>query len=192
MSSIWTTFSCSPNCLDQKRRSCQNLIDNLEEILYYTYLTTIFGTSKIIGMGLTFMTRTLMIIKPDAVSRNLVGEIIRRVESEGFQVVEMKMIKLSRSQAGEFYAVHKERPFYRALLDFMISDSVVPVVLERDDAVSYLRQVIGNTDSAKAEPGTIRKDMAISVQKNAVHASDSPENAQKEIAFFFGSEALAG
>ena len=137
------------------------------------------------------MTRTLMIIKPDAVSRNLVGEIIRRVESEGFQVVEMKMIRLSRSQAGEFYAVHTERPFYCGLLDFMTSDRVVPVVLERDDAVSYLRQVIGNTDQAKAEPGTIRKDMASSVQKNAVHASDSPENAQKEIAFFFGSEASA-
>ncbi len=153
--------------------------------------TTVFGTSKIRGMGLAFMTRTLMIIKPDAVSRNLVGEIIRRVESEGFQVVEMKMIRLSRSQAGEFYAVHTERPFYRDLLDFMTSDRVVPVVLERDDAVSYLRQVIGNTDLAKAEPGTIRKDMAVSVQKNAVHASDSPENAQKEIAFFFGSEASA-
>jgi nucleoside-diphosphate kinase len=135
------------------------------------------------------MARTLLIVKPDAVSRNLIGEIVRRVEQAGFRVVEMKMTRLTRPQAAEFYAVHKERPFYNDLLDFMTSDRVVPTVLERDDAVAHLRKVIGATDPSKAEPGTIRKDFATNVQNNAVHASDSPENAAREIAFFFGAAA---
>lgn len=138
------------------------------------------------------MARTLMILKPDAVSRNLIGEIVRRVEQAGFRVVEMKMTRLTRPQAAEFYAVHKERPFYNDLLDFMTSDRVVPMVLERDDAVAHLRKVIGATDPAKAEPGTIRKDFATNVQNNAVHASDSPDNAAREIAFFFGAGAVNG
>ncbi|OGG49597.1 MAG: nucleoside-diphosphate kinase [Candidatus Handelsmanbacteria bacterium RIFCSPLOWO2_12_FULL_64_10] len=135
------------------------------------------------------MARTLMIIKPDAVSRCLIGEVVRRVEQAGFRVVEMKMTRLTRPQAAEFYAVHKERPFYNDLLTFMTSDRVVPMVLERDDAVAHLRKVIGATDPAKAEPGTIRKAFATNVQNNAVHASDSPENAAREIAFFFGATA---
>ncbi|MBI2950902.1 nucleoside-diphosphate kinase [bacterium] len=135
------------------------------------------------------MSRTLMIIKPDAVSRSLIGEVVRRVEQAGFRVVEMKMTRLTRPQAAEFYAVHKERPFYNDLLDFMTSDRVVPMALERDDAVAHLRKVIGATDPAKAEPGTIRKAFATNVQNNAVHASDSPENAAREIAFFFGAAA---
>ncbi len=135
------------------------------------------------------MSRTLMIIKPDAVSRNLIGEVVRRVEQAGFRVVEMKMARLTRPQAAEFYAVHKERPFYNDLLTFMTSDRVVPMVLERDDAVAHLRKVIGATDPARAEPGTIRKAFATNVQNNAVHASDSPENAAREIAFFFGAAA---
>ncbi|MSS73278.1 MAG: nucleoside-diphosphate kinase [Candidatus Latescibacteria bacterium] len=135
------------------------------------------------------MARTLMIIKPDAVSRNLIGEIVRHVEQAGFRVVEMKMARLTRPQAAEFYAVHKERPFYNDLLEFMTSDRVVPMVLERDDAVAHLRKVIGATDPAKAEPGTIRKAFATNVQNNAVHASDSPDNAAQEIAFFFGAAA---
>lgn len=138
------------------------------------------------------MARTLMIIKPDAVSRHLIGEVVRRVEQAGFRVVEMKMTRLTRPQAAEFYAVHKERPFYNDLLDFMTSDRVVPMVLERDDAVAHLRKVIGATDPAKAEPGTIRKAFATNVQNNAVHASDSPENAAREIAFFFGAAAVNG
>ena len=138
------------------------------------------------------MPRTLMIIKPDAVSRNLIGEVVRRVELAGFWVVEMKMVRLTRAQAGEFYAVHKERPFYGDLLAFMTSGRVVPMVLEREDAVAHLRKVIGATDPAKAEPGTIRKDFATNVQNNAVHASDSPENAAGEIAFFFGAAAAEG
>ncbi len=138
------------------------------------------------------MSRTLMIIKPDAVSRNLVGEVIRRVELARFRVVEMKMTHLTRPQAAEFYAVHKERPFYKDLLEFMTSGRAVPMVLEREDAVAHLRKVIGATDPAKAEPGTIRKDFATDVQNNAVHASDSPENAAREIAFFFGAAAAEG
>lgn len=138
------------------------------------------------------MSRTLMIIKPDAVSRNLIGEVVRRVEQAGFRVVEMKMTRLTRPQAAEFYAVHKEQPFYNDLLDFMTSDRVVPMVLERDDAVAHLRKVIGATDPSKAEPGTIRKAFATNVQNNAVHASDSPENAAREIAFFFGAAAVSG
>ncbi len=137
------------------------------------------------------MSRTLMIIKPDAVSRSLIGEVVRRVEQAEFRVVEMKMTRLTRPQAAEFYAVHKERPFYNDLLDFMTSDRVVPMALERDDAVAHLRKVIGATDPARAEPGTIRKAFATNVQNNAVHASDSPENAAREIAFFFGA-AVAG
>jgi nucleoside-diphosphate kinase len=138
------------------------------------------------------MPRTLMIIKPDAVSRNQVGEIIRRAEGAGFRLVEMKMVRLSRSQAAEFYEVHREKPFYADLLSFMTSDRVVPMVLERENAVAHLRTVIGATDPAKAEAGTIRRDFATSVQNNAVHASDSPENAAREIAFFFGASALGG
>jgi nucleoside-diphosphate kinase len=111
------------------------------------------------------------------------------VEQAGFRVMEMKMARLTRPQAAEFYAVHKERPFYNDLLDFMTSDRVVPMVLERDDAVAHLRKVIGATDPAKAEPGTIRKAFATNVQNNAVHASDSPDNAAREIAFFFGAGA---
>ena len=138
------------------------------------------------------MARTLMIIKPDAVSRNLIGEIVRRVEQAGFRVVEMKMVRLTRPQAAEFYAVHEERPFYNDLLNFMTSDRVVPMVLEREDAVAHLRKVIGATDPARAEAGTIRKAFATNVQNNAVHASDSPENATREIAFFFGATAAGG
>ena len=137
------------------------------------------------------MERTLMIIKPDAVSRCLIGEVIRRVEKAGYRVVEMKMVSLTRPQAAEFYEVHRDRPFYIGLLDFMTSDRVVPVVLEGSDAVANLREVIGATDPAKAAPGTIRRDFAANVQNNAVHASDSPENAAREIAFFFGSGALS-
>lgn len=138
------------------------------------------------------MARTLMIVKPDAVSRNLIGEVVRRVELAGFRVLELKMTRLTRSQAEEFYSVHRDRSFFKDLLDFMTSDRVVPMVLEREDAVAHLRKVIGATDPAKADPGTIRKDFATNVQCNAVHASDSPDNAVREIGFFFGAGAATG
>lgn len=132
------------------------------------------------------MERTLLIVKPDAVARNVIGEIIRRLEARGFRIAELKMLCLTRDQAAEFYAVHRHRPFYDALLDFMTSGPCVPMVLERENAVSFLRETIGNTDPAEAAEGTIRKDFATDIQNNAVHASDSLENAAREVAFFFG------
>jgi nucleoside-diphosphate kinase len=130
--------------------------------------------------------RTLMIIKPDAVSRNVIGEIIKQVENKGFKVVEMQMMRLTRAQAAAFYAVHRERPFYNDLLDFMTSGPAVPMVLEREDAVRFLREVVGATNPAEAAEETIRKAFGSNVQENAVHASDSPENGAVETAFFFG------
>ncbi len=134
--------------------------------------------------------RTLMIIKPDAVSRNVVGAILAHVEQEGFRVVRIQMMQLTMAQAAELYAVHREKPFYSSLLDFMTSGPAIPLVLERGGAVSGLREVVGATNSTEAAEGTIRRAHGTSVQENAVHASDSPENAAKEIAFFFGAKAL--
>ena len=132
------------------------------------------------------MERTLLIVKPDAVAKNAIGEIIRRLEAENFRVAELKMLCLTRDQAAEFYAVHRHRPFYDALLDFMTSGPCVPMALDRENAVSFLRETIGSTDPAEAAEGTIRKDFATDIQNNAVHASDSLENAAREVAFFFG------
>ena len=132
------------------------------------------------------MERTLMMVKPDAVGKNAIGAILQRVESEGFLVRELRMTQLSNEQGQGFYEVHKERPFYVELVSFMTSGPVVPMVLERDNAVAHLRQFIGETDSTKAAAGTIRSDFGTDVQCNAVHASDSLENAVREIDFFFG------
>lgn len=129
---------------------------------------------------------TLMIIKPDAVAKNAIGEILRRVEAEGFAIRQLRMTRLSKAQAEAFYAVHRERSFFGELVKFMSSGPVVPMALERDNAVAHLRQFIGPTDSAKAPPGTIRREFGTDVQCNAVHASDSRENAAREIEFFFG------
>lgn len=131
------------------------------------------------------MERTLLIVKPDAVARNVIGEIIRRLEARNFRIADLKMLRLTRDQAAEFYAVHRHRPFYDALLEFMTSGPCVPMVLERENAVSFLRETIGNTDPTEAAEGTIRKDFATDIQNNAVHASDSLENAAREVAFFF-------
>ena len=132
------------------------------------------------------MERTLLIIKPDAVARNAIGEILRRLEGEGFAIRELQMTRLTPDRASSFYEVHKERPFYDALVEFMTSGPVVPTVLEREEAVPHLRQFIGATDSTQAAEGTIRREFGTDVQCNAVHSSDSPENAAREIAFFFG------
>ena len=132
------------------------------------------------------MERTLMMVKPDAVGKNAIGAILQRVESEGFLVRELRMTQLSNEQGQDFYEVHKERPFYAELVSFMTSGPAVPMVLERDNAVAHLRQFIGETDSTKAAAGTIRSDFGTDVQCNAVHASDSLENAVREIDFFFG------
>jgi nucleoside-diphosphate kinase len=129
--------------------------------------------------------RTLAIIKPDAVGKNLIGKILDRLEEAGFVVREMRMTRLSDSEARRFYEVHAERPFYESLVSFMTSDRCVPMVLERKSAVSALRETIGATDPARAAEGTIRQLFAESVERNAIHASDSPENATREIDFFF-------
>ncbi len=133
------------------------------------------------------MERTLMIIKPDAVAKNAVGEIIRRVESEGFVLKELRMMQFAKDEAEEFYGVHRDKPFFPELITWICSGSVIPMVLEREDAVVYLRGFIGETDSTKAATGTIRADFGANIQSNAVHASDSPENAAHEIGLIFGN-----
>lgn len=131
------------------------------------------------------MSRTLLIIKPDAVERNLIGHIISRLEQARFKIVAMQMVQFSEEEAREFYAVHKGRPFYIPLIDFMTSGSVVAMALEKENAVQNLRTLVGATDPAKAACGTIRYEIGCDVQKNSVHASDSDENATREISFFF-------
>lgn len=134
--------------------------------------------------------RTLSIIKPDAVGKNVIGEIITRFEKAGLQVVAAKMLQLDDSSAGGFYAEHKERPFYPDLIAFMTSGPVVVQVLEGEDAVALNRKLMGATNPAEAEPGTIRADFAKSIDANAVHGSDSPESAAREIAYFFQEQEI--
>ncbi|MFO0998374.1 MAG: nucleoside-diphosphate kinase [Alphaproteobacteria bacterium] len=136
--------------------------------------------------------RTLSIIKPDATRRNLTGQVNARLEAAGLRIVAQKRLRLSRAQAEAFYAVHKERPFYKSLCDFMTSGPVVVQVLEGEGAVEKNRAVMGATDPAKAAPGTIRKDFAESIEANSAHGSDSAENAAREIAFFFSEIEIAG
>lgn len=131
------------------------------------------------------MQRTLSIIKPDAVKKNVVGKILSRFEDNGLRIVAMKRMLLSKEQAGAFYAVHKERPFFNDLVEFMTSGPVVISVLEGENAVFKNRELMGATDPKKAEKGTIRADFAESIDANAVHGSDSLENAKIEIEFFF-------
>ena len=134
--------------------------------------------------------RTFSIIKPDAVAKNVTGEIISRFEKNGLQVVASKMLHLSKEQAQGFYAVHKERPFYNDLVEFMISGPVVVQVLEGENAISKNRELMGATNPAEAAPGTIRADFATTVDENAVHGSDAPETAAEEIKYFFGDDEL--
>jgi nucleoside-diphosphate kinase len=134
--------------------------------------------------------RTLSIIKPDAVAKNVIGEIYRRFEQGGLKIVGAKMARLSREDAEGFYAVHRERPFFKPLVEFMISGPVMIQVLEGEGAVAKNRELMGATDPKKAEPGTIRADFAQSIDANAVHGSDAPETAAVEIAYFFTSNEL--
>ncbi len=129
--------------------------------------------------------RTLSIIKPDAVAKNVIGKIYSRFESGGLKIVASKMAWLSVQEAGQFYAVHKERPFYGELVEFMTSGPVMVQVLEGEDAIAKNRDLMGATDPKKAAPGTIRADFAESIDANAVHGSDGPDTAKTEIAFFF-------
>jgi len=132
--------------------------------------------------------RTLSIIKPDAVKKNVVGKILARFEGAGLRIVEARMAQLTRAEAEGFYAVHRGRPFYGALVDFMISGLVLVLVLEGENAIARNRDLMGATDPKKAAKGTIRADFADSIDANAVHGSDGPETARKEIAFFFQRE----
>jgi nucleoside-diphosphate kinase len=134
--------------------------------------------------------RTLSIIKPDAVAKNVIGEIYNRFEKAGLRIVGARMEHLSAEKAGEFYAVHKERPFYQDLVDFMTSGPVMIQALEGEDAIAKNREVMGATNPADAAPGTIRADFAQTVEENAVHGSDGPDTAKAEIEFFFGSDGV--
>ena len=134
--------------------------------------------------------RTLSIIKPDAVGKNVIGEIYSRFEQNGLRVVAARMLRLSDAVAGGFYAEHRERPFFPALIEFMTSGPVVVQVLEGDNAIAKNRELMGATNPQEAEPGTIRADFAQSIDANAVHGSDSPESAAREIAYFFASSDI--
>ena len=136
------------------------------------------------------MDRTLAILKPDCVQSNKIGDVIRHLLEAGFKIVGMKMVKITKETAGVFYAVHKERPFYAELVKFMTESRIVPIALERENAVLELRKVIGATDPAEAEEGTVRKLYAESKGRNIIHASDSDENAKTELSFFFSSREL--
>jgi nucleoside-diphosphate kinase len=135
--------------------------------------------------------RTLAICKPDSVSARKAGAILARLEEEGFRIRGVKRLRLAADQAREFYAVHRERPFFEGLVKFMTEGPVIVAALERDDAVAHLRKTMGATDSRKAESGTIRSQHGTDIERNAIHGSDSAENAAREIAFFFsGAELL--
>ncbi|WP_308917332.1 nucleoside-diphosphate kinase [Jannaschia sp. LMIT008] len=136
--------------------------------------------------------RTFSIIKPDATKRNLTGAIIEKFEEAGLRVVASKRIKLSKEQAGQFYAVHKERPFFDELTTFMASEPIVVQVLEGEDAIAKNREVMGATNPAEAADGTIRKEYALSIGENSVHGSDAPETAAEEIQFFFSDLEIVG
>ena len=131
------------------------------------------------------MERTLAIIKPDAVGRNLAGSILARLQSEGFVVLGLKMIRLGQDDAKRFYAVHRERPFFDSLTAYMASGPIIPLLLQRDDAITTLRDVMGATNPAQAAPGTLRQEFGVDVEKNSIHGSDSPASAAQEIPFFF-------
>lgn len=131
--------------------------------------------------------RTLTIIKPDAVAKGMAGQIAARFEQAGFKILAAKMIHMTYEEAGGFYAVHKDRPFYKSLCSFMSQGPCMPMVLEGDDVIARLRDLMGATDPAKALPGTIRKDFASSIEANAVHGSDSPESARFEISYLFSA-----
>jgi nucleoside-diphosphate kinase len=134
--------------------------------------------------------RTLSIVKPDGVSRNLIGEVVRRFEKAGLSIVAARMLHLSQREAEGFYAVHRERPFFKDLVKYMTSGPVVVQVLQGESAIAKNREIMGATDPKKAAPGTIRADFALSIEQNVVHGSDAPETAAVEIAYFFSTTEL--
>jgi nucleoside-diphosphate kinase len=136
------------------------------------------------------MGRTLLNIKPDAVAKHLIGEIILRIEKKGFRIVAMDKLQLSQSEAEAFYAIHKGKPFFKDLVDFMSSGPCVPLVVEGENVIEGIRELIGATDPSQAAQGTIRRDFAESISRNTVHASDGPDTAKEEISFFFSQRQL--
>ncbi len=138
------------------------------------------------------MERTLSIIKPDGVSRGLKGDVIKRFEQNGLKIVAMKMIQMTKAQAEGFYAVHKERPFFTSLTDFMVSGPVVVMVLEGENVIAKNRELMGATNYKEADSGTIRADFATDIEKNVVHGSDAPETAAFEIGYFFNALEIVG
>lgn len=142
---------------------------------------------KRLRKGYKIMERTLSIIKPDGVARGIIGEVIKRLEDDKIKIIAMKMLRMTKAQAESFYAVHKERPFFESLTDFMTSGPVVAMVLEGENVIDKYRELMGATDYKEAAEGTIRKDFATDIEKNVVHGSDSPETADFEIGYFFNS-----
>jgi len=136
------------------------------------------------------MERSLVLIKPDAIQRGLAGEIISRLENEGLKIVAVKMLCMDKALARQHYAVHKDKPFFNELVDFITSGPIIAMVLQDDDAVKVIRQTMGETDPAKAMPGTIRGDFGGDISHNLIHGSDSVENARSEIALFFSAEEI--
>jgi nucleoside-diphosphate kinase len=136
--------------------------------------------------------RTLAIIKPDATERNLIGEIIKRYEQAGFQIIAMKMVKLTKKEAGQFYAAHRERSFFESLVDFMASGIIVVLVLQGEKVIQRHRDLMGVTDPKKADRGTIRRDFGSDIEHNVVHGSDSSDAAKVEISFFFSPQEIVG
>ena len=134
--------------------------------------------------------RTFSIIKPDAVAKGATGDILHMIQEKGFRIIGMKMLEINQQQAEGFYAVHRERPFFSSLVEYMTSGPVYVAALERNNAVAHLRQVMGATDPKKAEKGTVRADFGESIEQNAIHGSDSDDNARIEIAFFFSESEL--
>lgn len=129
--------------------------------------------------------RSLLILKPDAVERNLVGKILAQVEEAGYKILDLKMLKIKKEQAQKFYGIHNGKPFYKELVNYISSGTIVPILLEKENAIADLRVLIGNTDPAKAEPNTIRRNFALSITENSVHASDSKKSFDFESKFFF-------
>ncbi len=132
------------------------------------------------------MEKTLLIIKPDGVKRKLIGEIIKRIEADGFEILNLRWMSMNRNEAGEFYAVHQGKPFYNDLVDYLTSGPVVALLLERQNGLRRLREIVGATDPKKAAPGTIRADFGSSIQNNTVHASDPSEDPGREMRLIFG------
>jgi len=136
------------------------------------------------------MERSLVVIKPDAMQRGLAGKIISRLESKGLQIIAIKMLRMDKTLAQQHYAIHKDKPFFVALVDFITSSPIIAIIFQGKNAVTLIRQIMGATDPAKASPGTIRGDLGTDITHNLIHGSDSPENASQEISLFFSEEEI--